>query len=333
MKFDSIVLVGPAYNLYPLVNEKFATAELPFLSIPLLIHTINYIGPFSAQIFVFCLESHKNDIYNLIKDFDYPIEVLARNSYEGFGYCMQIIRDIISKENLLFCRSDMYFIENFDFLINYYQHNEIDVLGSIYNELNDNHMMCITEDGILKAYNSDEIPFLENEELVVTKEYKMKNFFICKSALLKMVPNDAFSFKKNVIPFLIKNGRVIKLITTRDLMVNSVLSYRKQLEYKNKALGSETQNICCVNALIGENNNVEGSIIGNESTIGIMCRIKNSIIMDGVWIGERCVIHNCVIGKNCKIQKGSKLINCNVGPYFEFEKPIEAENKDFSNEF
>ncbi len=327
MKFDSIILVGPSPNLYPLVSKHFTMAELPFLGTALITHTINRIGPFSAQIFVFCLDIHKKNIYELIKNLKFPIEVITTSSYEGFSNCLQIIKNRISKENFIFSRSDIFFTDHLNDFIEYYNSSNVDMLGSYYKSFNDNHIMSITVDGDLKSYNTNDIPFSLNEEILVSHEFKMKNFFIGKSSLLKLIPQNAFSFKNNAIPLFLKNKKYIKLISSNHLQISDIKSYRRQVEIKKMGYLKDSNTTNVKNLLIDKEN-----IIGKNVIIHYHCNIKETIIMDNVIIEEGCIIHNSIVGKSSRIPKGSKLINCNIGAYCNFNEMLDAKNRDFSVE-
>lgn len=330
MKFDSIILIGPSPGLQPLVTEYVSNAELSFLGTPLLNHAINYVGPHSAQIFIFCLERYRNNIHALIKNSQFPIEVITTHAYEGFGHCLNLIKTRLTKESFILCHADMYFYGTLHSIVECYKENNVEVLVSFFRFPGDNNIMTLTDMGDLISYNSEKIPFLENAHITMSMEYKLKNFFICKSSVIKNIPVDAFSFKNNVIPILLENRKKIKLIKTSHLLISQIKDYKKQLDVKNNELNSTVNSICHESISMDETSDIQGSIVGSGCVIHKHCRIGESIIMEDVTICDNCVVYKCILGKGAVVCEGSRLVNCNIGPFYRFAVPVDATNENIS---
>ena len=59
---------------------------------------------------------------------------------------------------------------------------------------------------------------------------------------------------------------------------------------------------------------VEGSIIGDNVTIGARTTVRESIIGDGTYLGDNCTVHLSVLGDGCNLQSGSLTEFCVLYP-------------------
>lgn len=339
---DTIILLGPSSALYPLVSDKIPKFELPFVNTTLLNHAINYVHPYSSQIFIFCLEQHRNNVHAIIKDYTFPIEVITTVAYEGMGHCLGLLRNRVRLDTMVICRGDMYYVDSLGpMLENFFASSDF-IHASIYQEShtakNNNHgsaqRMFIDGSDHLIYFSDDEIPFLRGEKIFASDEYALKNFFICRSDILKLISENShsdlktnfYSFKKNVIPFLLLSNKKIRIIKNDNFVVSNLHDYSKQLHFKNNFVESKKYSLCFDNSSVEDSTDLIDSIVGCYCVIRKGCSIKKCVIMDNTTIMDGCILENCIIGFGVTIIEGSKLVNCRVGHFSTFDRPVFAEN-------
>ena len=95
MKVDVVIVIGPTNNFQPLTQPKF---KLPFVNVPLLKLSVNYLIPYAFRIFIICLEEYLEEIKLMLNDYKIPIEIIKTQSYEGMGYIFNILKRKIKTE-------------------------------------------------------------------------------------------------------------------------------------------------------------------------------------------------------------------------------------------
>ena len=335
---DTIVLLGPSSALYPLVTDRVPKFELPFVNTTLLNHTINYVHPYSSQIFIFCLEQYRNNVHAIIKDYTFPIEVITTVAYEGMGHCLSLLRNRLRLDTLIVCRGDMYYVDSLGPMLENFLTSSDFVHASIYRESrNSGHSsaqrMFIDSTDHLVHFSDSEVPFLRGEKMFASAEYAFKNFFICRSDILRIISENTenlYSFKKNVIPALLQRGKEIRIVKNDNFVVSSLRDYSKQLRFKNSFVESKKYSLCFDNSSVEDSTDLIDSIVGCCCLIRKGCCIKKCIIMDNTVIMDGCILENCIIGFGVTIIEGSRLVNCRVGHFCTFDRPVFAENSNLN---
>lgn len=331
MKVDSVIVLGPAHELYPLVDSGTPKFALPFMSVPLLNCTLTYLAPVSSRIFIICLEQYREIVLDLTQSCTLPIEIICNRAYEGMGYCFNLLRCRIRTSIFILCRGDMHYAEPLRPMLESFAESQDDIHASAYRVARNCPMMCISNSGLLLSYNTDEIPFMRQEKMTVTIEYRLKNFYICQSEIICRVPIDAFGFKNNIIPFLIADDAKIRLIDNKNHQIITLDDYTKQLEFKNNFLMSARSCIIENDFVYDKSTSISDSIIGFPCTVGSRSTLCKCIVMNSVVIGNNCVLESCIIGNGATIPDCTRLKNCRVGHGYILEKAVTAEDQSFSN--
>ncbi|MDG1549571.1 MAG: NDP-sugar synthase [Candidatus Poseidoniaceae archaeon] len=72
------------------------------------------------------------------------------------------------------------------------------------------------------------------------------------------------------------------------------------------------KSVLCDQVLVGENCEIEDSLIMNNSEVGDYTKIKSSVIGNNVTIGSECSLVGCVVGDNVSIKDKTNLVNLQV---------------------
>lgn len=334
MKIESVIIIGPSGEFYPLTNENTQKFNLPFLNTPLLELTINYLKGISSRIFIFCLNKHVATISNITKCYKIPIIIKTTECYEGTSYILKEIRGLISSNIFILCKGDIYGLENIHNIIDTFKVSGVDIFASVQKRPEDGSLMCFDDDFILKMYDQEDIPLVRHTKLYLTSEYSLKDFFVIKKAVLDKIPENLYSFKSNVIQYLLKQNTIIKCVENRILQIKNINDYLKQLDFKNNLLELESSgcyNLLGTNCSIGEKSSIEDSIVGDNCIISYGSVIKRSIIMDNVVIEPYTTIEACVVSRKSIIKSKSILKNCKVGENYVFQYKTKAEYNTFSD--
>lgn len=318
MKVDCIIVLGPSGELHPLVSERAQKFSLPFLNIPLLNLSINYLTPHASRIFVFCLEKHESAVREMIKVCEVSIDVITTGSYEGMAHILSVARSRLQSSHFIMCKGDIYGLEPLRPLLESFVDLDADVYVSIDECLEDGSLMCLDSCNYLRMYGTEEFPFIKNERLNLTTRFSLKDFYIIKTTVLEelhSMPENFYSFKSNIIPHLIRLNKRIKVSENMILQIRSTKDYASQLDLKNSLAGPRCRayNLIDSSCTIKGGALVEDSIIGEECLVGQGCRIRRSILMNNVEVGPNSTIDSCIVSSGTIIRSCSEIKHCKVG--------------------
>lgn len=326
MKLDCVVILGPSGEFHPFVTEDFPKFTLPFMNIPLLNLTLNYLCPFASKVFIVCLEKYVKKLGDFLK-YDVDIEIVTTPSYEGMGFILNMLKGRIKTPRFVLCKADLYGLEPLNTFLESCMHSDDDIYVSIIKTKKESPVMCIDSKNYLKMYNSSEIPTMKGQRYLLTKEYAIKDFFIIKSDCIFPIDRSLYCFKNNILPFLIQIKLKIRVGENMVMQIKDMDDYMVQFDVKNHLLGSSESyvyNLVDSECLVSDNVEIEDSIIGSNVVIGNGCVIKKSIVMDGTVIENDCNIESCIIGKECVIHGKSELKNCKVANRRIFKHSVKA---------
>lgn len=338
MKVDCIIVLGPSGELYPLVSEKTQKFALPFLNIPLLNLSVNYLSPHASRIFVFCLEKHASAVRKIVVDPGVPVEVITTSSYEGMSHVLAIARTKLRSSHFIMCKGDIYGLEPLRPLLESFVGLDADMYVSISKELGEGSLMCLDSCNYLRMYRTEDFPFVRNERMVLTTKFTLKDFYIIKTAVLadlQDAPGNLYSFKGNIIPYLISLNKRIKASENMVLQIRNMDDYMSQLDFKNSLVEiprSPPYNLIDSDCSIKGGALVEDSIIGEKCLVGQGCRIRRSILMSNVEIGPNSVVDSCIVSSDSIIRDSSEIKHCKVGEAYVFDHPVTASFNVFSKE-
>lgn len=331
---DCIIILGPSGEFHPLTTDDFPKFALPFMNIPLINLSINYLTPFASRFFIVCLEKFVKKIDEILVC-NVPVEMITTTSYEGMGYILNLLRHKLKTTYFIMCKGDIYGLEPLNALIESFMKSEDDMYVSIIKTTKESPVLCIDSLNYLKMYNSEEIPILKNQKYFVTTEYAIKDFYIIKLSSFGMLESSLYCFKNNILPFLLQKRIKIRVGENMIVQIKSLTEYQSQLELKNHLLGSSESyayNLIDPECELSSNIDIEDSIIGANVVIEGGSSIKNSIIMDNTIVKMDCQLDSCIIGRDCIIYNKSKLKDCKVASFKDFKSTVKANSIVFTNE-
>lgn len=328
--FSSIIVLGPCVELYPFVTGDTPKFALPFLNKSLLQHSIEYLGLFSKQIFIMCLEKYKGLVISHTNHYKYPIEIITTENFEGMSYIFNILKSKLKSPNVIFCKGDTYNMHPLKPLLENFVASEDDMHLSTDVTNKGNPVISYDQHGIIFSYNTDQIPFIRNKRLLVTTECLIKDFYIFKSSILNNLPDNMFGFKNNILPYLIMNSFQIRMIDCKNFQVRNLNDFISQLEFKDYIILDDADTNMMASCIdIQDAKSITDNIIGSKTSIGKGSSVRRSIIMDNVKIGENCIIDHCIIGNNVKIYSNSSLTTSKITHNYNLSEPIHIIGQSF----
>jgi NDP-sugar pyrophosphorylase family protein len=362
--FETVILLGPEAELFPVVNERLPKICIPIVNKPLLLHTVEFLQSVSKKIYFVGLSEQKNALDSIL-DISTPHEYIGIETYDGTVASLLVVRPFLTSEDVIVCKGDV--VSGVD-------------IGEIVGEYIRKKKVFMTVLGprdpptCLVAYNADglvfyadgageEIPFrlLKSQHaLTVTKELDVVPLYLFKTALFDLFRPEHFSFKKALLPTIVQhlaptNPVGVHMVESGQIVqINSIESYlsiNKLLKMHMPDLGPEApkneshsafiksyvrkHNLKDFKNVVGERTETDGvlllnSILGRRCRVDAGSKIISSILMDDVFVGRGCYIEKSIIGSGAVIAEGTWLIDCRVAPGFKFPEALKAESQMFN---
>lgn len=303
MKIDIVFIIGPSEKLHPLGLPKF---QLPFLNVPLLNLSVNYITPIASKIFLVCLKNQTSTIIQMLKDCKIPYEIIETPSYEGMAYNLNSLQKKITSQYFIMCKGDIYGQEPLRPMLEGFILSNDDVYASLERTTSNGLTLSLDSSNRLIGFQENRIPFIKNTKMRVTTEFIFKDFFIIRTSSLGKLDNSLYGFKNNVIPHLIKNKVRIRVGENSIFQVRNFKNYTKQIDFKNTILGlsdGTEYNLIDNECDISEDSHVENSIIGGNVTIEGKTSIISSVIMKNAILTEGQRYERCIVDSNSNTYK------------------------------
>ncbi|EQB60606.1 translation initiation factor e2b gamma subunit [Vairimorpha apis BRL 01] len=324
--FESIILVGPCSDLFPIINSSLNITNLPIIDTELLTINIKFLSPISKKIFIIILKKDAHKIEHLINLADVPTEIIEIDFYDGTVQQLLKLKKRIITENVIVTKGDL--ITNIDIrtISNDFKRSKSCFL-TILNKQNSD-LFCQEGSNSIVGFTKSNLLFYEtknnynfsnelfyNNNIIISDEIDVIQFYMFKKELFDLFTPEIFSFKSNLLPKIVdylRNSNPVRLFNTMN---------------SNKL--EDLKNIIGFNVMYG-NVIVVNTIIGKNVTILNRTKILSSIIMDNINIGENCIIDDCVIGSNVIILDNTILRKCIVSPFYIFTKSVNNENTNFT---
>jgi NDP-sugar pyrophosphorylase family protein len=176
MKMDCVIILGPSSELHPLVTEDCPKFMLPFMNIPLVNLSLNYLSSFSCRFFIVCLEKYVDMLTEILVS-SIPVEYITIPSYEGIGYVLNLVKPRVMTTYFIMCKGDLYGLEPLNTLLESFSTSDDDIYVSIMKSSTRSPLLCIDSMNYIKMYNDPVIPILKNQKYVATVDYAIKDFF------------------------------------------------------------------------------------------------------------------------------------------------------------
>lgn len=258
----------------------------------------------------------------LVADYDFPIEIIYNRAYEEIQQSLSLIASKITTENFILCKGDIFFRDQLQMAYQRFAISNDDMHAFVYEAIEDEPVMSIDSNDYLCGYNSEYIPFRSRNKILMTVNYALFNFYICKSELLTILDGDFIGCKEEIIPFYIRKMKRIKLQESINFQIATIDCYMKQLNFIEDS--EETSNLIEENTEIHHTSNIKDSVIGEDCRIGVETHVWNSVIIGDTYIGSYCDITESLIGFGVEICDGCVLNRCRVGNNYVFETPVNA---------
>lgn len=361
--FDSVILIGPGTNLFPITNSSLKITNLPIINTELLLINIKFLLPVSRKIYIIILEQDVSLIAPLINFVNVPIEIIGIDYYDGTVQQLLKLEKRLKSDNIIVTKGDL--VTNIDIrtISNDFLENQTTFL-TIFTP-SENNAVCGFSNDELIFYSRNDNYNLETEiflkrRINFTKEIDSLQFYMFKKDIFKYLTSEMFSFRSNLFPVIVdrlRNVSPVKIFNPMDnyiFQISSPQSYIDVLKFLKLKSYTDSENLLYSNDMllimkqyikktklkdtkniIGDDVLLDGgfivnSILGNNVFIKSKAQVMSSILMNDIVIGENCFIENCVIGNNVTIPDNSKLIKCTVSPSYKFLKSVTAEQDTFS---
>lgn len=361
--FESIILIGPGTDLFPLINSHLEITNLPILNKPLLEYNIEFLLPISKTLYIVILEEKKEAVEKIVVKYNANIRVIGIPYYDGTVSSILRTKCMITSDNIIVTKGDLITNINIKDVAERFIKSQAYFLTILADAKCENVTLGIQENNLV-FYSSESVQefpenFFTKGKVTLSRELDTVQFYMFKKEILRMFNEETFEFKNNLLPKIVEQFRVIKPVhlyfdenslicqikNKEDyLSINRILKLRLQSENNaifDKSKQKEVKQYIKKNGLkdfsnylgiteIEEDTIVINSIIGDNTRIGLHSKVFSSIIMDSVQIGSGCVIDRCIIGSNVIIQPGSTLIDCIISPGYLFTAEIKGDNDVFS---
>lgn len=360
--FETIILIGPGTELFPIVNERLPKACLPIMNTPMILHTMRSLSGISSKFFVVGLNEERGQLMDAIGDgAGVPVEYVGIDTYDGTVASLLGAYPRVGGEDVLVCKGDI--VTNMDV-----QAMAADYFGS------KRMMMVIVGGGAsetsLLGYRGDNLMFYSNDSceaipfellrrgVTLTRDVDVLQLYMLKTSLLGMIKPHHFSFRQGALAEIVRslgteNGvgihRPGKSYIYQVRTIGSYLSANAMLKRHavstSKQATSESNarfikeyvkkyNLKDLSNVIGEGTSTGDvllldSIVGRGCVVGGDSKIISSIVMDGVAIGNRVHVEGCIVGVGATIPEDSVLVGCRVPPGHVFAGRVSAHGQAF----
>ncbi|KAH9411348.1 hypothetical protein HK407_05g10140 [Ordospora pajunii] len=362
--FETIILIGPGAEMFPIVNKRLPKACIPVVNNPIIYHTIRLLESVSRKFVIVGLDEERDAVLSAtISATKKPIEYVGIETYDGTVASLMAIRAIIECEDVIVCKGDIVGSISIKEMAQKYFESKRMLMVALQNSKMEGTLIGYRVDNLMFYAISQEykIPFaLLKDGLTLTKDYDVVPLYMMKSNLFEMLDSRFFSFKHDLMPNLVKElgisnpvgiysprkGDLHHVRTIDDyLEVNALL--KKQIastgakpriddtntkfvkEYTKRNSIKDISNLIDAEVQIEEGAIVFDSIIGNKCIIGSGSKVMCSILMNGVKIGKGSRVEGTLVGCMVSIPEGSKLVNCKVSPGYVFSHAVCASDGVF----
>lgn len=367
MILESIILMGPGSELFPIVNKGLSKACLPVLNRPMVLHTMEFLEPVSKKFLVVGLEEERVQFMHAVEGrVNVPMEYVGIETFDGTVSSLLHVYPRITTEDVIVCKGDI--VTNMDMvgMVSEYMSTGrvfMTVLGAAGSEPPlvghcDGNMVLYSNNG------EEEVPFQllkSSGSLTLTKEFDVIQLYVLKTSLFRMFSPRYFSFKHGLFPDLVREllaTSPVGIYTPGKCYIHQVRNIERYL-YVNMLLKrhmhdgqtcvpqmSESHarfikgyvkksNLKDLKSVVGNNTVTKdvlllNTILGHDCSIGKDTKIISSLIMDCVCIGSGAHVEGCLIGSGARIAEGSRLVNCKVSPGYVLSEAVEADSQVFS---
>lgn len=329
--FESIILVGPSSDLFPIINSSLNITNLPIIDTELLTLNIKFLSPISEKIFIVILKKDAYKIEHLVNLEDVPIEIIGIDHYDGTVQQLLKIKKRIISENVIVTKGDL--ITNIDIrTISKDFKKSKSAFLTILNQQN-SECCCQEESNAIVGFSNTKLLFYETknnysftkdlfmkDSICLSDEMDVVQFYMFKKELFDLFTPDILSFKSNLLPKLTDNLRSTNPVKIFNKMscymyqIKNAESYISILRYlKIKRHSDEDQliyteeNKKMLKQYIKANKIKDlKNIIGYNVTYGNVIVVntiigKNVTIKNQTKILSSIIMDNIIIGENCII--------------------------------
>lgn len=363
--FETIILIGPGTELFPIVNDKLPKACLPIMNKPMVLYTMEFLTNVTSGFFVVGLSEERNNFMNAISgSIDKPVEYVGIETYDGTVSSLLQVHPRITSKDVIVCKGDIVTNMDINAMAAEYTSSKKLFMTILGNTTSETALVGCKEGNLVFYSNNsnEDIPFqlMRNSSLVLTKELDVVQLYMFKTSLFDMFKTEHFSFKYGLLPDLVRNlvsidpvgvyrpgKNYIHQIRTIDnyLSINMLLKRHTSNSTEIQGMSEshakfikgyvQRHNLKDFKNVVGNNTDIENvlllnSIIGHGCKIGEETKIISSLVMDHVDVGPRSYIEGCLIGHGVSVIEGSSLVDCKISPGYVFDEVVNVKSQVFS---
>ncbi|KAI5150622.1 hypothetical protein ENBRE01_1606 [Enteropsectra breve] len=316
-KVTTIIYLGPTMNFYPIASESNPRFLLPVFNLSLFDHTMEILSPHSLKVIIVVIEDHYQKIVEMSEKYrSRGVKVVIKQScgYDGIAEVFNRAREEVVTETVILCKCDMFLSDSIDHYIYAFQKSGDDMFVSLgVNPDPDRVAIIYDNTGKLLCYDGDIFKYAQGSKAYVTTRFQLKSFYIFNKKILNMCPPEAYGFKRNVVPHLVRQDARLRVVFSNNYPINNLEDYKTQVKYIEYMCGQKLVVILGdkVRNMIPQG--ILEVIAKPNARLGGYSRIRRTLILDNVEIGDRTQILESLIGNNVVIGADCKIENCNIG--------------------
>jgi mannose-1-phosphate guanylyltransferase len=319
---EAILLAGGfGTRLRPLTYTR-AKPLLPILNKPMIVHLIETL-PKEVDTVILAVNYKRDQIEKYFNENDYDKKIIVNDEPKplGTGGATKFAEKLITG-SFFVLNADVICSINLEDMIKFHKKNDAITTISLWPVEN------VSEFGVADVKdNGNIIGFVEKPrpDDAPSKFINAGAYLLEPEILDYIESNRLISMEKEIFPQIIKDtGQFFGYKFDgfwMDIGRISSYIYVHKFLMKKKKIDFIQGNNCKINGILEE------SCIGNNVIIGNNTNLDSTIVYDNAIIGENVSLNNCVVGENCKIRDFSDIKNSVLG-----DNEIADENTIMDNE-
>jgi mannose-1-phosphate guanylyltransferase len=318
---EAIILAGGfGTRLRPFTYTK-AKSLLPILNKPMIFYLIDHL-PDEVDKVILAVNYKKDQIEQYFKEHDIGKKVIVNDEPEplGTGGAVKFAEKHITG-SFFVMNADIICSLNFDEMIRYHRNNNGVTTISLWpvKNVSEFGVVDIKEDGNVIGFVEKPKPEDAPSDLINAGVY-----FLEPEILDYIDTGRLVSMEKEIFPQIIKNtgkfygfkfkgywidvGRIQSYIDANKLLIKN-----RSLEHFEgtgcEIHGKLTNSSIGDNVFVGENSELDSTVVFNNAQIGNNVRLNNCVIGDDCVIGDFSTIANAAVGDNEKLPDQSVIDN------------------------
>ncbi|TBU06035.1 hypothetical protein CWI36_0528p0010 [Hamiltosporidium magnivora] len=320
-KIESIILLGPGIDIFPITTMEYPKFTLRILNKPLLVHNIQWLEKKSSKIYIIGLEYYQVTVNNYLEEFKLSekTEFIPISQYDGSVNSLLRICKKIKSKNILVTKGDI--ITNIDVssILEEYFYGRCKIM-TVLIRTNTGHKLMGYSGNNLVYYTVNSMDILNEKKFEMFQKFPNITFstemdtsqvYVLDKSLLEY-EESFFSFKASFLPFLIENLRekcpvkVMRVDSGYYFQINSIEAFIKA------SLAKKQSSFIPQWILNGEGEIFEYKNCCRQTLKKISFKDQNEDVRNIVgkkFLPGDFYLYNSIIGNNCRIGKGTRILS------------------------